>query len=109
DDYVLATGEMHTVREFAETAFAQAGIGLEWRGSGRAEHGIDGRTGKVLVAIDPRYYRPTEVDHLVGDASKARKTLGWRATRSFTDIVREMVTNDLALIASEPRRFGEAE
>ena len=109
DDYVLATGEMHTVREFAETAFAQAGIGLEWRGSGRAEHGVDSRTGKVLVAIDPRYYRPTEVDHLVGDASKARKTFGWRATRSFTDIVREMVTNDLALIASEPRRFGEAE
>ena len=106
DDYVLATGEAHTVREFVEEAFAQTGCQMEWRGSGRDEHGVDPKSGKTLVAIDPRYFRPTEVDRLLGDATKARQRLGWRPKRSFADIVREMVEADIALIASEPRRFG---
>jgi GDPmannose 4,6-dehydratase len=106
DDYVLATGETHSVREFAEEAFAQAGCRIEWRGGGRDEIGVDLNTGKTVVAIDPRYYRPTEVDRLIGDASKAKKRLGWRAKHGFADIVREMVASDIALLASEPRRFG---
>jgi GDPmannose 4,6-dehydratase len=106
DDYVLATGETHSVREFAEEAFAQAGCRVEWRGSGRDEIGVDLKTGKTVVAIDPRYYRPTEVDRLVGDASKAKKRLGWLAKHGFADIVREMVASDIARLASEPRRFG---
>lgn len=105
-DYVLATGEAHTVREFVEEAFAQTGRRIEWRGSGRDEEGIDPKTGKRLVAIDPRYFRPTEVDRLVGDATKARQRLGWLPKHDFADIVREMVEADIALIASEPRRFG---
>ena len=83
DDYVLATGETHTVREFAELAFAEAGTVIEWRGAGREEQGIDAKTGKVLVEIDPRYFRPTEVDILLGDWSKARDKLGWSPTISF--------------------------
>jgi GDPmannose 4,6-dehydratase len=106
DDYVLATGEMHSVREFAQEAFAQAGCPVEWRGSGRDEVGVDARSGKTVVAIDPRYYRPTEVDRLVGDAAKARRMLGWRPKRGFAELVREMVESDIALTASEPRRFG---
>ena len=105
-DYVLATGEEHTVREFVAEAFAQIGCRIEWRGSGRDEQGVDAKTGKTLVAIDPRYFRPTEVDRLLGDAAKARLRLGWRPKHSFADIVREMVETDKALIASEPRRFG---
>jgi GDPmannose 4,6-dehydratase len=106
DDYVLATGKTHSVREFAEEAFEQAGCRIEWRGNGRDEIGVDLKTGKTVVAIDPRYYRPTEVDRLVGDASKATKRLGWRAKHGFADIVREMVASDIARLASEPRRFG---
>jgi GDPmannose 4,6-dehydratase len=106
DDYVLATGETHSVREFAEEAFGQVGCHVEWRGSGRDEVGVDLKTGKTVVAIDPRYYRPTEVERLVGDATKAKNRLGWRATLGFADIVREMVASDIALLASEPRRFG---
>jgi GDPmannose 4,6-dehydratase len=106
DDYVLATGETHTVREFIEEAFAQAGRRIEWRGSGPDEHGLDAKSGKTVVAIDPRYFRPTEIDGLCGDASKARQRLGWQPRHGFADIVREMMATDLALIASEPRRFG---
>jgi GDPmannose 4,6-dehydratase len=106
DDYVLATGETHTVREFAEEAFAQTGCRVEWRGSGRDEVGVDLKNGKTVVAIDPRYYRPTEVDRLIGNATKAKTRLGWRAKRGFADIVREMVANDITLLSSEPRRFG---
>jgi len=106
DDYVLATGETHTVREFVEEAFAQTGRRIEWRGSGPDEHGLDAKSGKTVVAIDPRYFRPTEVDRLCGDASKARQLLGWQPRHRFADIVREMMATDLALIASEPRRFG---
>jgi GDPmannose 4,6-dehydratase len=106
DDYVLATGKVHTVREFAEEAFSQIGCRIEWRGSGRDEVGVDLKTGKTVVAIDPRYYRPTEVDYLLGDASKAKKRLGWHAKHHFADIVREMVASDIALLSIEPRRFG---
>jgi GDPmannose 4,6-dehydratase len=106
DDYVLATGESHSVREFVEEAFAQTGCRIEWHGSGSDEHGVDTKSGKTLVAIDPRYFRPAEVDRLLGDASKARERLGWRPKHSFAEIVREMVEADIALIAAEPRRFG---
>ncbi|MFZ2008081.1 MAG: GDP-mannose 4,6-dehydratase [Stellaceae bacterium] len=106
DDYVLATGESHSVREFVEVAFAETGCRIEWRGSGGDEHGIDAKSGKTLVAIDPRYFRPAEVDRLLGDASKARGRLGWRPKHSFAEIVHEMVEADIALIAAEPRRFG---
>ena len=106
DDYVLATGESHSVREFVELAFAETGCRIEWRGGGGDEHGVDAKSGKTLVAIDPRYFRPAEVDRLLGDASKARERLGWRPKHSFAEIVREMVEADIASIAAEPRRFG---
>ena len=109
DDYVLATGEMHTVREFVALAFAQIDREIEWRGSSAGEQGLDAKSGKLLVAIDPRYFRPTEVDRLMGDASKARQRLGWQAKHGFADIVREMVEGDIALFASEPRRFGSVD
>ncbi|HWD58482.1 MAG TPA: GDP-mannose 4,6-dehydratase [Stellaceae bacterium] len=105
-DFVLATGETHSVREFTELAFAQAGRQIAWHGAGSDEQGMDAATGELLVAIDPRYFRPTEVDRLVGDASKARLLLGWHATRGFAQIVREMVESDIALLATEPRRYG---
>jgi GDPmannose 4,6-dehydratase len=98
DDYVLATGETHTVREFIERAFAVAGVRIGWRGQGTEEIGFDEKSGKVLVEVDPRYFRPAEVDLLVGDCSKAKSKLGWRHTVSFDDLVAEMVQADLALI-----------
>jgi GDPmannose 4,6-dehydratase len=97
DDYVFATGETHSVRRFVELAFAETGVAIAWTGAGRDEKGLDKATGRVLVEIDPRYFRPTEVDLLIGDASKARKTLGWRPTVSVPDLVREMVAADLEL------------
>jgi GDPmannose 4,6-dehydratase len=102
DDYVLATGEEHSVREFAEKAFACVGRKIEWRGSGLAEKGVDARDGRVLIEIDPRYFRPTETDALLGDPSKARQKLGWRHKVSFDELVREMVEADL----DEMRREG---
>jgi GDPmannose 4,6-dehydratase len=98
DDYVLATGEAHSVREFVERAFAEIGIEIAWRGSGVAEQGLDVKTGRVLVEIDPEYFRPTEVDFLLGDATKARTKLGWVHTTSFADLVKEMVASDLVLM-----------
>lgn len=95
-DYVLATGVARSVREFAEAAFAEAGIQLQWTGSGVDERGLDAATGKVVVEIDPRYFRPTEVDLLIGDATKAHERLGWRHETGFEDLVREMVAHDLA-------------
>jgi GDPmannose 4,6-dehydratase len=100
-DYVIATGETHTVREFCELAFARAGIELEWRGQGLEEKGVDRRAGRVVVEIDPRYLRPTEVELLLGDPSKARAELGWRHETSFSDLVGLMVDADLALAAVE--------
>src|SRR6266699_292607 len=98
DDYVLATGESHSIREFVEKAFARVGRRIAWQGSGAAERGLDAATGKVLVAIDPRYFRPTEVDSLIGDASKARQKLGWRHKVSFAQLVEEMVDADLKAV-----------
>src|SRR6516225_4376576 len=97
DDYVLATGEMHSVREFVERAFACIGRTIEWRGSGVDEKGLDARSGRILVEIDPRYFRPTEVDLLIGDSKKAREKLGWRHKVSFDALVAEMVQADLEL------------
>jgi GDPmannose 4,6-dehydratase len=96
DDYVLATGETHAVREFVEKAFARVGRRIEWRGEGRTETGIDPKSGRVLVEVDERYFRPTEVDQLIGDPSKARAKLGWRHRVSFDGLVEEMVDEDLA-------------
>jgi GDPmannose 4,6-dehydratase len=100
DDYVLATGETHSVREFVELAFGHIGRGIEWRGEGVDEEGICQKTGKVVVRIDPRYFRPTEVDLLLGDPSKAREKLGWTHTTAFRDLVREMVEADMRLAAN---------
>ncbi|HEX5508727.1 MAG TPA: GDP-mannose 4,6-dehydratase [Pseudolabrys sp.] len=98
DDYVLSTGECHSVREFVELAFAQVGRAITWKGEGVDEKGIDSKTGEILIEVDPRYFRPNEVDLLVGDPSKAHKLLGWRHSTSFTDVVREMVHADLAAL-----------
>jgi GDPmannose 4,6-dehydratase len=103
-DYVLATGETHTVREFADLAFAEAGYSIEWQGDGRDEKGRDATTGKILVEIDPRYFRPTEVDILLGDPSKARDKLGWRPTLGFKELVAEMVAADKHAVAQEHGR-----
>jgi GDPmannose 4,6-dehydratase len=97
DDYVIATGEQHSVREFVVRAGAHLQIRIDWRGSGLDEQGIDARSGKVIVKVDPRYFRPTEVDSLLGDASKARSVLGWRPEVGFDSLVEEMVEQDLAL------------
>jgi GDPmannose 4,6-dehydratase len=94
DDFVLATNETHTVREFAEEAFRHAGMPLEWRGSEEEEVGVDA-SGTVRVAVDPAYYRPAEVDLLIGDYSKARTVLGWEPQTRFSDLVRMMVEADL--------------
>ncbi|WP_337658940.1 GDP-mannose 4,6-dehydratase [Sphingorhabdus sp. Alg231-15] len=109
DDYVLATGETHAVREFVERAFSEAGITISWSGSGVNEKGTDQATGRVLVEVDPRYFRPTEVDLLIGDPSKAQKKLGWRASISFPELVREMMEADLGLVKREAkyRRLDE--
>ena len=94
DDYVIACGEQHSVREFIEVAAAELGMEIGWQGKGMEERGIDRVTGKQIVAVDPRYFRPTEVDTLLGDPSKANKVLGWKATTSFADLVKEMVAED---------------
>jgi len=104
DDWVLATGETHTVREFVERAFAEVGRTIEWAGQGVDETGRDAATGDVLVRIDPHYFRPTEVDLLIGDPAKAREKLGWSHTTSFPDLVREMVAEDLKTVAAEADR-----
>ena len=97
DDYVLATGEQHSVREFAELAFAEVGKTITWRGTGIDEIGIDAKTGEVLIAVDARYFRPTEVESLLGNAAKAHAKLGWRHKTSFNELVRDMVQTDLDL------------
>jgi GDPmannose 4,6-dehydratase len=101
DDYVLATGEAHSVREFVERAFAVVGRKLVWRGEGVKEQGVDADSGTVLVQVDPRYFRPTETDVLMGDPSKAHRKLGWRYRSSFESLVYEMVHADIALTARE--------
>jgi GDPmannose 4,6-dehydratase len=109
DDYVLATGEHHSVREFVERAFSQVGRQIDWEGNGSAERGIESGTGRVLVEVDPRYFRPTEVDYLVGDPSKARRTLGWRHRVTFDALVSEMVQEDLKLLGSQAQRRSRHE
>jgi GDPmannose 4,6-dehydratase len=104
DDYVLATGETHSVREFIELAFGEIGRKIAWRGQGLSEEGVDNRTGDVLVKIDPRYFRPTEVDLLLGDPAKARKVLGWKHEITFPQLVKEMVASDLKKVAAEGQR-----
>lgn len=95
EDFVIATGEVHSVREFIESAFAEVGVNIVWRGEGIAETGVDAVTGEVRVAVDTRYFRPTEVEFLQGDATKAREKLGWIPQTSFAELVRMMVAEDL--------------
>jgi GDPmannose 4,6-dehydratase len=104
DDYVLATGEVMSVREFVEMSFAEVGIMIAWRGEGVSEQGIDMATGRVLVQVDPSYFRPTEVDYLQGDATKARTKLGWAPKVTVREMAREMVQADLEVL----RQSGEA-
>jgi GDPmannose 4,6-dehydratase len=106
DDFVLATGETHTVREFVERAFAETGRRIEWRGKEIEEKGLDARTGEVLVEIDPRYFRPTEVEFLLGDPAKAQAALGWRHTTSFPDLVKDMIRSDLDVVRREHEAMG---
>ncbi|MHC4479417.1 MAG: GDP-mannose 4,6-dehydratase [Planctomycetota bacterium] len=95
EDFVIATGQSHTVREFAELAFAIGGCRIEWQGEGKQEKGVDAESGQALVRVDPRYFRPAEVDLLMGDASKARDMLGWEPKTSFEELVRIMVEADI--------------
>ena len=106
DDYVLATGETHSVREFVELAFAETGRKIAWKGEGVDEQGVDASNGKVLVRIDPRYFRPTEVEILLGDPRKAHEKLGWSHTTTFRELVAEMVASDLQVVAQEESRKG---
>jgi GDPmannose 4,6-dehydratase len=108
-DYVLATGEMHSVREFVEFAFRHVGRTIEWRGEGQNEKGVDSGTDQVLVEIDPSYFRPTEVDLLLGDATKAHQKLGWHHRTSFQELVREMMEADLKEVRWEKSRHNRAE
>lgn len=101
DDYVVATGETRTVREFVELAFGHVGIDVEWKGEGVDEIGVDKATGKTIVTINPKFFRPAEVEVLLGDPSKAEKTLGWKREISFSQLVERMVKNDLALVEKE--------
>ena len=101
EDFVLATGETHSVREFIELAFAERGVNIEWQGSGIDEKGIDTKTGRTLIEIDQRYFRPTEVDMLLGDPSKAKEKLGWVHTTAFKQLVKEMVESDVKIVAEE--------
>ena len=95
DDYVIASGEQHSVREFVEMAFKEVDIEIRWKGKGVDEKGVDSKTGKVLVEVDPTYFRPTEVESLLGDPSKAKEKLGWEPKISFSDMVAEMVREDI--------------
>ena len=99
EDFVIATGEMHTVREFCTLAFSYLGIELEWQGSGVDEKGVDKATGRTLVEVDPKYFRPGEVEQLLGDPTKAKETLGWNPTKtSFQELVRIMVEHDMRFV-----------
>jgi GDPmannose 4,6-dehydratase len=106
DDYVLATGETHTVRSFVEKAFAHVGVAVDWTGTGVEEKGVCTKTGRVLVEIDPRYFRPTEVDLLIGDAAKARAKLGWKHEIGLDALVAEMVDSDLEVMRTAPIAKG---
>ncbi len=96
DDFVLGTGETHSVRDFVEKSFAHVDMEIEWSGSGTDEIGVDKASGKTIVKIDPRYFRPVEVDLLLADPAKAKRVLGWEATTSFDELIAEMIAHDLA-------------
>ena len=108
DDYVLATGEAHTVRDFIENAFLEIGETIIWEGIGEEEIGLSKNTNKILIEVDKRYFRPTEVNYLLGDATKAKSILGWETSVKFSELVKEMVKEDLKLVDLEQktRRFG---
>ena len=103
DDFVLATGETRTVREFVDTAFKELGIEIAWSGEGVEEKGANRASGEIIVEVDPRYFRPTEVDLLIGDPSKVKEKLGWEPTTSFAQLVTDMVKSDLVVVAEEAR------
>ncbi len=108
EDYVIATGESHSVREFCQLAFKECGIDLMWDGEGINEKGVDRNTGKVLVEVDPNYFRPTDVEFLLGDPTKAKQRLGWNPRKtSFEDLIKIMVKSDLDLAKKELIRFGK--
>ena len=107
DDYVLATGRRRRFADFVEWAFAEVGIKLEWKGKGVAEKGYDSATGRCLVEVDPRYFRPTEVDLLIGDATKAHKKLGWKHETDVRSLCTEMVREDIRTVLAERRRNVE--
>ena len=104
DDFVLATGETQTVRSFVDAAFKEVGTDIEWSGEGVDETGTDKASGRLLVRVDPRYFRPTEVELLIGDPSKAKEKLGWSATTTLSELVSEMVREDLKQVADEHRK-----
>jgi len=106
-DYVLATGETHSVREFVEKAFKHVNIDIAWKGKGLEEVGFDAKSGRVYVEIDPRYFRPTEVEFLLGDASKAHRELGWKHETDFEALVEEMMREDITVMGREWRRNAE--
>jgi GDPmannose 4,6-dehydratase len=106
DDYVLATGESHSVREFVEAAFAHIGRRIVWRGNGVDETGTDDKSDQALVSIDPRYFRPTEVDQLLGNPAKAKRKLGWSHRISFSQLVAEMMESDLQRMPRARQRYG---
>jgi GDPmannose 4,6-dehydratase len=106
DDYVLATGESHSVREFVEGAFAHVGRHIEWRGSGVEEIGMDAKSNQPLVSIDPRYFRPTEVEQLLGNPAKAKRKLGWSHRIGFTELIAEMMESDLQRAPHARQRYG---
>jgi GDPmannose 4,6-dehydratase len=105
EDFVIATGEQHSVREFIMLAAAELGLEIEWKGKGISEVGIDAKTGKILIALDPKYLRPSEVDTLLGDFKKAYLKLGWKPRISFAELVKEMVQEDLSSIQEKERTF----
>src|SRR5581483_1743624 len=107
-DYVLATGETHSVREFVELAFAEIGTTIRWEGSGEKECGLCAKSGRPVVRIDPRYFRPTEVELLLGDPAKARSALGWTHTIGFRQLVKDMMANDLKLLSARSHKAGGA-
>ncbi|XP_053994787.1 GDP-mannose 4,6 dehydratase [Hylaeus volcanicus] len=102
DDFVIATGETHSVREFVDAAFEYVGRTIKWKGEGVNEIGQDAQTGQVLVRVNPKYFRPTEVDVLLGDATKAKEKIGWKPTIAFKDLVKDMVDSDLELMRKNP-------
>ena len=98
EDFVLATGKLHSVREFCELSFRHLGIEIGWKGEGVNEKGYDKKTNKILIEVDPYYFRPTEVDLLLGDPSKAKEKLGWHPSYTFEELVKEMVESDLKVM-----------